>query len=75
MKLIPLAATERILREAGAERVADSAKLTLNKMIEKTAIEITEEARRFARHAGRKTIRGEDIKLAVKNEKIKMNFL
>ncbi len=70
MKLIPLAATERLLKEAGAERVADSAKLTLNRLIEKTATEITEEAKRFARHAGRKTIRGEDIKLAVKNYKI-----
>lgn len=70
MKSIPLAATERILREAGAERVADSAKSALNKILEKMAAEITEEARRFARHAGRKTVRGEDIKLAVKNYRI-----
>lgn len=65
-KLIPLASMERILKKSGAERVADNAKIILKKIIEEIGIEISEKAKQLARHAGRKTIKSQDIKLATK---------
>ena len=44
---LPIAPLGRILKNAGAERVSDSAKVELA-------------------HAGRKTVKAEDIKLALK---------
>jgi DNA-binding protein len=64
-RLIPLAAMEKIMRQAGADRVSDDAKLALKKIIEQKAEEISERAIKFALHAGRKTIKAGDIKLAI----------
>lgn len=63
-RLIPLAAMEKIIKNAGADRVADDAKVALKEVIEEKAKEIAERAAKFAMHAGRKTIKSEDIKLA-----------
>jgi histone H3/H4 len=63
---IPLASMEKIIRKAGANRVSDSAKDELRKILEQEAEEITKKATLLARHAGRKTIKEEDIKLASK---------
>jgi histone H3/H4 len=65
-RLIPLAAMEKIMRNAGAERVSDDAKAALKEIIEEKAEEISQRAVTFAKHAGRKTIKSEDIKLVVK---------
>ena len=65
-RLIPLAAMEKIMRQAGADRVADDAKAALKLVIEEKAEEISGRAIKFAVHAGRKTVKAEDIKLAVK---------
>ncbi len=65
-KTLPLAAMEKILKKAGAERVSDKAKEALKNVLEEEAEEIAESAIRLALHAKRKTIRVEDIKLAVK---------
>ena len=65
-RLIPLAAMEKIMRQAGADRVSDDAKSSLKSIIEEKAEEISKRAIKFAIHAGRKTIKAEDIKLAVK---------
>jgi histone H3/H4 len=65
-RLIPLAAMERILKQAGAERVSDKAKAALKEVIEGMAEKISGDAVRFAAHAGRKTIKSGDIKLAIK---------
>ncbi len=65
-RLIPLAAMEKLMRQAGAERVSDDAKLALKEIIEDKAKEISEKAARFASHAKRKTVKSEDIKLATK---------
>ena len=54
------------MREAGALRVSDDAKAALAEVLESKAMEISAEAKRFAEHAGRKTVTEKDIKLAVK---------
>ena len=65
-KLLPLAAMEKILKQAGAERVSDKAKVALKTVIEESAEEIAAQAVKLAIHAGRKTVKAGDIKLAVK---------
>jgi len=65
-RLIPLAAMEQIMKKAGAERVSDQAKAALKTVLEAYANEIATDAVKYAVHAGRKTIKAGDIKLAVK---------
>ncbi|MCK5281920.1 MAG: NFYB/HAP3 family transcription factor subunit [Nanoarchaeota archaeon] len=64
-RLIPLAAMEKIMRKAGANRVSDDSKEALKEVIEDKAKEISGRAIKFAMHAGRKTVKAGDIKLAV----------
>ena len=66
-KLLPLAAMEKILKQGGAERVSDKAKAALKNAIEDIANDISIKAIKLANHAGRKTIKADDIKLAVKD--------
>lgn len=63
-RLIPLAAMEKIMKDVGAERVSEKAKAALKEVLEETAGHITKAAIKFALHAGRKTIKASDIKLA-----------
>ncbi len=65
-KLLPLAAMEKILKNVGAERVSDKAKVALKEVMEENAEDIAKRAWDIARHAGRKTIKAGDIKLAAK---------
>ena len=66
-KFLPLAAMEKILKQGGAERVSDKAKVALKNTIEDIANEIAVKSIKLAVHAGRKTVKAEDIKLAVKD--------
>lgn len=59
-------AMDKIMREAGALRVSDEAKKALAEVLEEKALAISTEAKRFAEHAGRKTVTDKDIHLAVK---------
>lgn len=68
MKGIPLAAMERLLKKAGAHRVSEDAKAALKDALEAFAEKIGKEAAEYASHAGRKTVRAEDINLAKKLE-------
>ena len=63
---IPLAAMERILLSAGADRVSEDAKQELCDVCEELATRFGERAIKFAEHAGRKTVKEEDVKLAVR---------
>ncbi len=66
-RAIPLLAMEKILKQCGAERVSLQAKIILKNIIEDKAEQISEQAIKYAFHAGRKTIKADDIKLAFKN--------
>ncbi|MBS3136435.1 histone family protein [Candidatus Woesearchaeota archaeon] len=66
-RLIPLAAMEKIIRDAGAERVSDDAKEALKELLEKKAEEISKKAVMLSIHAGRKTVKSSDVKLALKS--------
>ncbi len=63
--VLPLAPVERIIRKAGAERVAEDAGVELAKVLEDYGLEISREAMNLAKHAGRTTVKEEDIRLAV----------
>jgi len=65
MTIIPVAPVGRVIREAGAERISENASAELARVLEEYGIKISNEAIALARHAGRKTVKEEDIKMAV----------
>lgn len=65
-KLLPLAAMENILKHSGAQRVSESAKEALKAVLEEFAQEVSKDAIKYATHAGRVTVKAEDIQLAIK---------
>ena len=67
MSEIPTAPIARIIKEAGAERVSEDAKAALAAYVEEVAREVAKEATQVAKIAKRKTIKADDIKLAIKN--------
>ena len=66
-RTIPIVAMEKILKKCGAERVSDKAKVMLKNIIEDKAEEISVQAIKYAYHAGRKTVKSDDIKLAFRD--------
>lgn len=64
---IPHAAMEKIIKDAGAQRVSEEAKTILNKFLEKEGERIAKKAILYAEHAGRETIQAKDIILALKD--------
>lgn len=64
--ILPAAAMEKLLKKAGAERVADDAKERFIEVLEEYALNIGQKALRLAKHAKRKTIKASDIREAVK---------
>ncbi|MEM1581047.1 MAG: histone family protein [Candidatus Bathyarchaeia archaeon] len=63
---LAIAAMHRICKKAGAERVSESAAIQLAKVLEEIGVKIGREAVDFAMHAGRKTVKAEDIEIAAK---------
>ena len=61
---LAIAAMHRICKKAGAERVSESAAEELAKVLEDIGLRIGREAMDFAMHAGRKTVKSEDIEIA-----------
>jgi histone H3/H4 len=61
-----LSAMYRILKKSGAERVSDESANELRRAIEEIAEAIAKNAVDMSNHAGRKTVKAEDVKLASK---------
>jgi histone H3/H4 len=64
--MIAKASVDKLIRKAGAERVSEDASKALAKILEEEAIDVAREAVALAEHAGRKTVKKEDVELAVK---------
>lgn len=62
-----LAAMYRVLKKSGAERISDDAADELRKVLEEIGVRIAKQAVDLSVHAGRKTIKQEDIRFAAKN--------
>ena len=67
MSEIPKAPVARIIKESGAERVSEDAKVVLADCLDEVARNVAKEANNVAKIAKRKTIKADDIKLAIKN--------
>ncbi|WP_323736897.1 histone family protein [Methanosphaera sp. ISO3-F5] len=66
MTELPIAPIKRILKNSGAARVSDEAAVELAGALEEVGESLAIRAYQFAKHAGRKTIKAEDIVLAAK---------
>ena len=62
--VLPLAQIDRLVRRAGAGRVSAEAAEALRDILQNVATDIGKVAVEFARHAKRKTVVEDDIKLA-----------
>lgn len=64
--LLPRLPFERILKKAGAKRVSQDALEEFAIVMEDKMLEVAREAVELAKHAGRKTLISDDIRLARK---------
>lgn len=61
-----LSAMYRILKKSGAERVSDESADELRRILEEIGVVIAKNAVDMSGHAGRKTVKAEDVRLAAK---------
>ena len=61
-----LSAMYRILKKSGAERVSNESADELRRIIEEIAMAVAKSAVEMSSHAGRKTVKADDVKLASK---------
>jgi len=63
-KDLSLTPMHRIIKKAGAERVGDDAAEELRNVLEEVGLRIAKDALDFTKHAHRKTVKDEDIRIA-----------
>jgi histone H3/H4 len=63
---LAIAPMHRICKKAGAHRVSEAAAKELAKVLDEIGVKIAREAYDYAMHAGRKTIKAEDIEIAAR---------
>lgn len=64
MAIIPKAAAEKLLKEAGADRISTDAKDALVAYMEAEGLAVAQKAVKMAGVAKRKTVKAEDVELA-----------
>ena len=64
-----MAPVGRLIKNAGAQRVSMDAEEALDKALEQWAEDVSMQAVKLAKHAGRKTVKASDIEMAVKDMK------
>ncbi len=64
MAELPIAPIKRLLKNAGASRISDDAAVKLAEVLEEIGEDLARDATKLAKHAGRKTVKAEDIELA-----------
>ncbi len=63
---IKVAPMHKLIKRAGADRVSEESAVSLGLTLEEIGVKVAKEAIDYARHAGRKTVKARDIKIAVK---------
>jgi len=63
---LAVAPMHRICKKAGADRVSEPAAKELAKVLEDVGVKIAKEAIDYAMHAGRKTVKEEDVEIAAR---------
>ncbi len=63
---LPRAPLKRILKQAGSERVSDDAVTSFEQAVLDYAQDLADSARQYARHAGRKTVKKNDVRAVLK---------
>ena len=66
MSEIPKAPVARLMKRTGATRISNDAIDVMNEAIEDYSLKLAFKAKDYAQHAGRKTIKADDVKLALK---------
>ena len=66
MSELPIAPIKRLLKNAGASRISEDAAIKLADVLEEIGEDLARDATKLAKHAGRKTVKAEDIELASK---------
>ncbi len=66
-RVLSLNAMDKLIRETGL-RVSEEAKDALADLLQERGTEIATAAKRFAEHAGRRTINAKDVQLAAKGQ-------
>jgi len=61
-----VAPMHRICKKAGADRVSETAAKELAKVLDEIGVKIAKEALDYAMHAGRKTLKAEDVEIAAR---------
>jgi histone H3/H4 len=71
---LSVAPMHRLCKKAGADRVSEAAAKELAKILEEVGVKIAKEALDYAVHAGRRTIKAEDIEIANRKVTGKLAF-
>ena len=70
MSELPIAAMDRLIRKSTGLRVGSDAAEAMAEVLEERGAQVAIEAGKYAKHAQRKTVKSEHVRLAVKKQQI-----